>query len=107
MSEILNLKSKKENCTTEICKLKLEIEKEKDLLKVLKEETSAHMHVWNTDKEIKKNNDKIRNNKKKLCEQQKQLHTFHPQNRAGRDERVPRGYPQQHDLDWSRQWPIM
>ena len=107
MSEILDLKSKKENCTMEICKLKLEIEKEKDMLKVLKEKTSAHMHVWNTDIEIKKNNDKIRNNKKKLCEQQKQLHTFHPQNRAGGDERVPRGYLQQPDLDWSRQWPRM
>ena len=107
MSEILNLKSKKENCTTEIHKLKLEIKKEKDLLKVLKEETSAYMKVWNTDIEIKKNNDKIQKNKKKLCKQQKQLHTFHPQIRAGGDERVPRGYFQQPDLDWSRQWPRM
>ena len=107
MSEILDLKAKKENCTTEINKLKLEIEKEKGLLKVLKEENSAQMQVWSIDLEIKKNNVKMKKNKQKLCKQQKQLHTFHHQNNTGGDERVPREYFQQPDLDWSRHWPRM
>ena len=62
MSEILELKLKKENYRTEIKKIRLEIEKEKDLLQALKQKKtrlySDHMQVWNTDMEIKKHNNK-------------------------------------------------
>ena len=113
MYEILDFKTKKEKCTNEINNIKLEIEKEKVLLRVLKDEKtrlySGHMQVVNTDVQIHKNNNKrkkkIKNEFHKCqaeIEKQNQSRTFHPKYRAGRHQRFPKGYYHKPYMHWSR-----